>query len=112
MKNSKEINNPQAAFEIMTNANISLSDKMFIIDTYRKQGAELSNDTVIFDGKYYANENVSGFLFTTEKEARFAEALLEFLSGHVSKDKAINNLFPIILRLAGIDSEWSLDLTK
>lgn len=113
MKLEKEIiDNAQEAFDKMTAANMPMKDKIFVMNAFRDQGVMLANECIIQDGKFFSHPDVTGFLFTTREEAIFAKALLDFAKDHSTKEKTISNLFPIILKLLGMDSEWALDLNK
>ncbi len=113
METEKEIiDNAQEAFNKMTEANMSFVDKSFVMNAFRAQGISHMKNCVIQDGKFFSHPDVPNFLFSSESEAKFAAALVEFSKDYTTTDKAISNVFPIVLKLLGVDSEWSLDLSK
>jgi predicted metal-binding protein len=113
METEKEIiDNAQEAFNKMTEANMPFGDKTFVMNAFREQGVSHMKNCVEQDGKFFRHPDVPNFLFSNESEAKFAAALVEFSKDYTTTDKAISNVFPIVLKLLGVDSEWSLDLSK
>jgi len=68
-----------------------------------------ASQTIQKDGEYYKNVNVPGYLFSTEAEARFAEAMLKMAPEGADKDKVLQ-VMSITIRLLGVDSEWSFKI--
>lgn len=66
------------------------------------------NPAVKEDKKYWKNENFTGYLFTSEKEAEFVEHLQNMFT-EISKE-GIVKLLGVLLTLTGSDSEWKFEI--
>lgn len=69
------------------------------------------NSQIEQSGHHIRNKNVDSFLFTNEKEALFAEALIDYAPEGADPDK-IMTVMSLINNILGVESEWTFKVKK
>lgn len=94
-------------FNILLSKGLTLQEVLKTRRIFMDYGRTI-NFAVKQDGEYWKNENFTGHLFTTEKEAEFIEHLQKMFS-EISKE-GIVRLLGILLTLTGSDSECKFEI--
>ena len=97
----KEENKVKDPWQIMIDAGLTLSQRMYIRAEYIKEN--VSN--VKKDGNYFKNDNIEGYLFNTKEEAEFIEHFFNYVKKGNTLSRTID-LFKILNTLIGNESEW------
>lgn len=104
---NKEIKDDlQEIWEFLSTKGLSLRDKMKVRNVFQKQGIELYHNRIrqAKGGKYFESEKIKGFLFSTEDEAKFIEALQEF--SPETNTEILFQVLGIVSKLLNKETEW------
>lgn len=94
--------NFEQAWKFLEEKGLSIGEKMNVRNAFYKAAKQLSNVTK--KDNYFENREISGFVFSTEKEAEFVEHLFKYLSDFDTSK--IMDVLKIINSLSGIKSDW------
>lgn len=99
----------QEVWNFLSKKGLSLSDKLKIRGVFEKEGVRKFHNRIrqARGSKYFESEKIKGFLFSTEDEAKFIEALQEF--SPETNTEILLQVFGIVSKLLNKNTEWEFN---